>query len=93
MTRPLTLAFLATVSLYAGCNRQAASDLPAACESYLARANACYDKAGPGAAAMKQGLEQMRAGWKALPDPQQMEAACKAADAQFAAMTASLGCE
>ena len=85
-----SVAVLALVVL-AGCSRSDA--LPASCEAYLARAAACYDKAGAAAAPMKQSLEQVRAGWKSLPDPSQMDAACKAAEAQFAATAKSLGCE
>ncbi len=83
----------------AGCEKNdgaatsAAGGLPEACEAYLKRATACYDKAGAAAAQMKQGMEQVRAGWKAVPDQSQLELACKAADEQFTQTVASLGCE
>lgn len=80
------------IVLLAGCNA-ATDELPPACEAYLARATACYDKAGAAGGQMKQGMEQVRAGWKAMPDKSQLEAACKAADQQFAQTAAALGCQ
>lgn len=71
----------------------AAGGLPEACEAYLKRATACYDKAGTAAAQMKQSMEQVRAGWKAVPDPSQLEASCKVANEQFAQTATALGCE
>ena len=71
----------------------AAGGLPEACEAYLKRATACYDKAGTAAAQMKQSMEQVRAGWKAVPDPSQLEASCKIANEQFAQTATALGCE
>ncbi len=76
-----------------GAATSAAGGLPEACEAYLKRAEACYDKAGAAAAQMKQGLEQVRAGWKAVPDQSQLEVACKAANDQFAQTATALGCE
>jgi hypothetical protein len=76
-----------------GAATSAAGGLPAACEAYLKRATACYDKAGAASAQMRQSLDQVREGWKAVPDQGQLEAACKAADAQFSQTVTALGCE
>jgi hypothetical protein len=86
-----TVMIAAGVAL-SGCGG-ASDELPAACEAYLTRATACYDKAGAAAGQMKQGMEQVRAGWKAMPDKSQLEAACKAADEQFAQTATALGCQ
>ena len=92
------IAILALGAALAGCDKNdgaatsAAGGLPEACEAYLQRAEACYDKAGAAAAQMKQSLEQVRAGWKALPDSSQLEASCKAAETQFAQTATALGC-
>ena len=91
--KPTLLAALALLPLLSACNRSAGDALPASCEAYLARASACYDKAGAAAEPMKQSLEQVRAGWKSLPDPSQLDAACKAADTQFAATARTMGCD
>jgi len=76
-----------------GAATSAASGLPAACEAYLARATACYDKAGAAGEQMRQGMQQVREGWKAIPDQGQLEAACKTADQQFSQTATALGCE
>ena len=76
-----------------GAATSAAGGLPAACETYLKRAEACYDKAGAAGEQMRQGMQQVRKGWEAIPDPGQLEAACKAADAQFSQTVTALGCE
>ena len=92
------MLILAAGAALAGCDKNdgaatsAAGGLPEACEAYLKRAEACYDKAGAAAAQMKQGMEQVRAGWKAVPDPSQLEASCKAADEQFTRTAQALGC-
>jgi hypothetical protein len=90
--------FAAAVALSAcsgndGAATGAAGGLPDACEAYLKRASACYDKAGAAGEQMRQGMEQVREGWKAIPDQGQLEAACKAADAQFSQTVAALKCE
>lgn len=75
----------------------AASGLPEACEAYLTRATACYEKAASANAAavdqMKQGLEQVRTQWNAVPDKSQLGAACTMANDQFAQTVTMLKCE
>ena len=90
--KPAAFASLLLIPALSACNK-ASDGLPAACDAYLARAAACYDKAGAAAAPVKQSLEQVREGWNSLPDPSQLEASCKAAEAQFAATAKSLGCD
>ena len=71
--------------------------LPAECDAYLKRAEACYAKAASANAAavtqMQQGLEQVRTQWNAVPDKSQLGEACKMADTQFAQTVAMLKCE
>ena len=75
----------------------AASGLPEACEAYLKRAAACYEKAAAANGAvveqMKQGLEQVRTQWNAVPDKSQLGSACTMANDQFAQTVSMLGCE
>lgn len=71
--------------------------LPAECEAYLKRAEACYAKAASANAAavdqMRQGLDQVRTQWNAVPDKSQLGEACKMAESQFAQTVAMLKCE
>ena len=73
------------------------SDLPAECEAYLTRAAACYEKAaaanGAAVEQMKQGLEQVRTQWNAVPDKSQLGSACTMANDQFAQTVSMLKCE
>lgn len=75
----------------------AAGALPEACEAYLKRAAACYEKAAATNAAaveqMKQGLEQVRTQWNAVPDKSQLGSACTMANDQFTQTVSMLKCE
>lgn len=72
-----------------------ASSLPADCEAYLTRVQACVDKAGsnPASDAVKQGLETTRQQWAGISNQDALASACKMANDQFAATAASLKCE
>ena len=75
----------------------AAGALPEACEAYLKRAAACYEKAaaanGAAVEQMKQGLEQVRTQWNAVPDKSQLGSACTMANDQFTQTVSMLKCE
>lgn len=73
----------------------AASTLPQACEDYLTRAQACFDKASnnAAAAALKQAFDSTRASWESAPDKSVLADACKMANDQFAQTAATLKCE
>lgn len=72
-----------------------ASGLPQACEDYLARAKACFDKAGANgaAAAFQQGVDQVKASWDQVADKSSLSTACQAANDQFAQTASMLKCE
>ena len=72
-----------------------ASSLPADCEAYLTRVQACVDKAGsnPASDAVKQSLETTRQQWAGISNQDALASACKMANDQFAATAASLKCE
>ena len=72
-----------------------ASGLPQVCEDYLARAKACFDKAGGNgsASAFQQGVDQVKAQWDQVADKSALEAGCKAANDQFAQTASILKCE
>jgi hypothetical protein len=69
-----------------------AGALPAACEDYFKRAEACFAKSGAGGAAMKSAFDQSRAQMAQVP-ADQMEMGCKAASSAFAQTAAALKCE
>lgn len=97
-TTPAPVAPVATAPVAASTDTPAAaSGLPEACEAYLTRAAACYEKAASANAAavdqMKQGLEQVRTQWNAVPDKSQLGAACTMANDQFAQTVTMLKCE
>ena len=75
----------------------AAGALPEACEAYLKRAAACYEKAaaanGAAVEQMKQGLDQVRTQWNAVPDKSQLGSACTMANDQFTQTVSMLKCE
>ena len=75
----------------------ATGGLPEACEAYLKRAAACYEKAaaanGAAVEQMKQGLEQVRTQWNAVPDKSQLGSACTMANDQFTQTVSMLKCE
>ncbi len=72
-----------------------ASSLPADCEAYITRVQACVDKAGsnPASDAVKQSLETTRQQWAGISNQDALASACKMANDQFAATAASLKCE
>lgn len=96
-TAQTTPAPVAPATPVASTDAPVAGDLPEACEAYLARAAACYEKAASANAAavdqMKQGLEQVRTQWNAVPDKSQLGAACTMANDQFAQTVTMLKCE
>lgn len=69
-----------------------ATALPAACEDYFKRAEACFAKSGAGGAAMKTAFDQSRAQMAQVP-ADQMEMGCKAASDAFTQTAAALKCE
>lgn len=85
-TAPAAAAPAAADSIGAG--------LPQACEAYLTRAKACFDKSNPQtAAAFQQGVDQAKAQWATMQDKTALEAGCKSANDQFAQVVSALKCE
>jgi len=83
---PTTAAPVADAGIGAG--------LPQACEAYLTRAKACFDKSNPQtAAAFQQGVDQAKAQWATMQDKTALEAGCKQANDQFAQVVSALKCE
>ncbi|MGL6289512.1 MAG: hypothetical protein ACRC2H_02365 [Silanimonas sp.] len=72
----------------------ATASLPKECEDYLARAQACFDKAGAGGAAMRAGFDQTRAAWDALDATSKaaLGPACTQANDAFNQTAQALGC-
>ncbi len=72
-----------------------ASNLPQACEDYLTRAQACFDKSSGNAAsaALKQAFDTTRASWESAADKSVLGDACKMANDQFAQTATMLKCE
>ncbi|HLM53039.1 MAG TPA: DUF5339 family protein [Pseudoxanthomonas sp.] len=69
-----------------------ASKLPAVCEAYIKRAEACFAKAGSGADALRSEFEKGRAQMATMPAAE-MEAGCALSDYAFAQVAATLKCE
>ncbi|MGE8639637.1 MAG: DUF5339 family protein [Achromobacter sp.] len=72
-----------------------APSVPAECEAYLAKVNACMDKLGssnPAAASIKQQLESAKSQWAAIPDKTQLAAQCKQSSDLFAQSASQMGC-
>ena len=71
------------------------SDLPQACSDYLARARACFEKAGSNAAlaSFQQGVDMAEAEWKKVADKTALASACTTANEHFAAAASALQCE
>lgn len=68
--------------------------LPQACEAYLTRAKACFEKSNPQtAAAFQQGVDQAKAQWATMHDKTALEAGCTSANDQFAQVASALKCE
>lgn len=73
----------------------ATASVPAECEAYLAKVNACMDKLGssnPAAASIKQQLESAKSQWAAIPDKTQLAAQCKQSSDLFAQSATQMGC-
>ena len=71
------------------------SDMPQACADYLARARACFEKAGSNAAlaSFQQGVDMAEAEWKKVADKTALASACTTANEHFAAAASALQCE
>lgn len=73
----------------------ASATVPAECEAYLAKVNACMDKLGnsnPAAASIKQQLDSAKAQWAAVSDKTQLAAQCKQSSDLFAQSASQMGC-
>ncbi|PJJ95676.1 hypothetical protein CO611_10280 [Lysobacteraceae bacterium NML03-0222] len=71
-----------------------ATDLPQACADYIARAEACFAKAAPDAAAMmKTSFDATVTEWKNAVDKSSLGEACKQMNDMFAQTAAALSCE
>ena len=73
----------------------AAASVPAECEAYVAKINACMDKLGsgnPAAAAIKEQLDAARSQWAAVSDKTQLAAQCKQSSDTFAQSASQMGC-
>lgn len=73
----------------------AVASVPAECEAYLAKVNACMDKLGsgnPAAAAIKEQLDAARAQWGAISDKTQLAAQCKQSSDSFTQSASQMGC-
>lgn len=73
----------------------AGSDMPQACSDYLARARACFEKAGNNAAlsTFQDGVNMMEAEWQKVADKSALASACETANEQFATAASALQCE
>lgn len=73
----------------------AASSLPQECNDYIARAQACFDKASGNAAsaALRASFDKVRSEWEASPYKDSLAVGCKAANDAFAQTAAMLKCE
>jgi len=71
------------------------SDLPQACSDYLARARACFEKAGNNAAlaSFQEGVDMAEAEWNKVEDKSALASACEMANDNFAAAVTALQCE
>jgi len=73
----------------------AAASIPAECEAYIAKVNACMDKLGsgnPAAAAIKEQLDAARAQWGAVSDKTQLATQCKQSSDTFTQSASQMGC-
>ena len=73
----------------------AAASVPAECEAYVAKINACMDKLGsgnPAAAAIKEQLDAARSQWAAVSDKTQLAAQCKQSSDTFTQSASQMGC-
>jgi len=73
----------------------ATASVPAECEAYVAKINACMDKLGsgnPAAAAIKEQLDAARTQWAAVSDKTQLAAQCKQSSDTFTQSASQMGC-
>jgi len=73
----------------------APASVPAECEAYVAKINACMDKLGsgnPAAAAIKEQLDAARAQWGAVSDKAQLATQCKQSSDTFTQSASQMGC-
>ncbi|WP_237709996.1 DUF5339 family protein [Achromobacter xylosoxidans] len=73
----------------------ASASIPAECEAYIAKVNACMDKLGsgnPAAAAIKEQLDAARAQWGAVSDKTQLATQCKQSSDTFTQSASQMGC-
>jgi hypothetical protein len=73
----------------------ASASLPQACDDYIQRAQACFDKSAGNVAmaAIKQSFDSVRAEWDKVPNKEVLGDACKLANDNFAQTAAMLKCE
>ena len=73
----------------------ASASLPQACEDYIQRAQACFDKSAGNVAmaAIKQSFDSVRAEWDKVPNKEVLGDACKLANDNFAQTASMLKCE
>ncbi len=71
------------------------ASLPKECQDYLARAKACFTKAGNPAAvqAFDQAIAQAETQWNQMADKSQLGPVCKSANDQFSQTATMLKCE
>lgn len=92
---PVTPAPSSTPPSSAAPSAGATASVPAECEAYLAKVNACMDKLGsgnPAAAAIKEQLDSARAQWGAISDKTQLATQCKQSSDSFAQSASQMGC-
>ena len=73
------------------------SDLPAECDTYVTKVDACVKSLGGNNAQMagqfKQSMQTARASWANIQDKTQLANMCKQADAAFTQTSAAMGCK
>jgi hypothetical protein len=73
----------------------ASASVPAECEAYAAKVNACMDKLGsgnPAAAAIREQLDAAKTQWGAVSDKTQLAAQCKQSSDMFTQSASQMGC-
>ena len=72
------------------------SDLPAECDTYVTKVDACVKSLGANnamAGTFKQSMETARASWANMPDKTALANACKQANVAFTQNAAAMGCK
>ncbi|RXN93474.1 glutaconyl-CoA decarboxylase subunit gamma [Achromobacter aloeverae] len=73
-----------------------AADVPAECDAYIRKVNACMDKLGansPAVATFRQQMDAARAQWSGVSDKTALAAQCKQSTDLFAQSASQLGCQ